>query len=128
MVWENAETFRIGLRDNMNTKSMLIAYFGIAFFVAAWGNVPEIAKSCSALKTPLPKHDDRIIPPVAIVYSEKYLIDLGGLERFHPFDIHKYKKIVAKLKRVGALEDKYLFASRRDHRQRYLENSIASVS
>ena len=28
---------------------------------------------------------------VCIVYSGKYGISLGGLERLHPFDIHKYK-------------------------------------
>ncbi|MCU0720430.1 MAG: histone deacetylase [Pirellula sp.] len=30
---------------------------------------------------------------VQIVYSPKYLINLGGLEKLHPFDIHKYSKI-----------------------------------
>ena len=30
---------------------------------------------------------------VALVYSKRYEINLGGLERLHPFDIHKYTKI-----------------------------------
>ncbi len=34
---------------------------------------------------------------VTIVYSEKYLIDLGGLEKLHPADIHKYGKTCQKL-------------------------------
>jgi len=32
---------------------------------------------------------------VAIVYSRHYQIDLGGLEKLHPFDIHKYRLCVA---------------------------------
>ena len=34
---------------------------------------------------------------VSIVYSSEYLIDLGGLERLHPFDINKYQKIFDQL-------------------------------
>jgi len=34
---------------------------------------------------------------VSIVYSPDYLISLGGLERLHSFDIHKYRKIHAAL-------------------------------
>lgn len=41
---------------------------------------------------------------VEIVYSEKYLINLFGLERLHPFDIHKYRKIVDKLVKEGVLD------------------------
>ena len=32
-------------------------------------------------------------PSVAVVYSDQYLIQLGGLESAHPFDIKKYQKI-----------------------------------
>lgn len=39
---------------------------------------------------------------VAVVYSERYQIDLGGLERTHPFDIRKYARIyLALLTRTG---------------------------
>ncbi len=34
---------------------------------------------------------------VAIVYSEDYGISLGGLEKLHSFDIHKYKRIYKQL-------------------------------
>jgi len=34
---------------------------------------------------------------VALVYSKQYEINLGGLERLHPFDIHKYTKICRQL-------------------------------
>lgn len=34
---------------------------------------------------------------LSIVYSPDYLIDLGGMEKLHPFDIRKYEKIYAAL-------------------------------
>ena len=30
---------------------------------------------------------------ISVVYSSEYLIDLGGMEKMHPFDIRKYEKI-----------------------------------
>ena len=41
---------------------------------------------------------------VAVVYSKDYLIDLGGLEKSHPFDIRKYEKIHAGLVKDGLLD------------------------
>jgi len=32
-------------------------------------------------------------PTATLVYSPKYLINLGGMEKMHPFDIRKYEKI-----------------------------------
>lgn len=40
---------------------------------------------------------------VAVVYSREYQIDLGGFERMHSFDIHKYAKIYRALVASGAL-------------------------
>ena len=42
-----------------------------------------------------PRDDSRRSKPVfvALVYSPKYTIKLGGLEKLHPFDIAKYDKI-----------------------------------
>ena len=42
---------------------------------------------------------------VSIVYSPGYLIDLGGLEKLHPFDIRKYEKIHNSLIADGLLSD-----------------------
>ncbi len=66
---------------------------------------------------------------VAVVYSDDYLVRLGGLERLHPFDIHKYEKIVRRLEEAGALSTDDLFeptaVSRTDqelvHSAEYLE-------
>jgi len=43
---------------------------------------------------------------VSIVYSPEYLIDLGGMEKAHPFDIRKYEKIYN-----GLLDDKLISAT-----------------
>ena len=45
-------------------------------------------------------------PLVPIVYSPKYKISVFGLERLHPFDIGKYDKIYAALKKDGLVSDK----------------------
>ena len=37
-------------------------------------------------------------PKVSIVYAPEYLIDLGGMEKMHPFDIRKYEKIYNRLR------------------------------
>lgn len=40
-----------------------------------------------------------------VVYSPGYLINLGGLEKLHPFDIRKYEKIHNQLLEDGVLTD-----------------------
>lgn len=68
-------------------------------------------------------------PHVAVVYSPDYLIDLGGLEKLHSFDVNKYGKIVRELERDGLLSSRHLHtpeeAPRDDilrvHTARYLE-------
>jgi histone deacetylase 11 len=37
----------------------------------------------------------------AVVYSSRYEVDLGGLEKLHPFDIHKYGRMARQLVRSG---------------------------
>lgn len=37
----------------------------------------------------------------AVVYSSRYEVDLWGLEKLHPFDIHKYGRIARELVRSG---------------------------
>jgi len=44
-------------------------------------------------------------PNVALVHSKRYDINLGGLERAHPFDIHKYGKIRRQLIADGLASD-----------------------
>lgn len=36
-----------------------------------------------------------------IIFSDDYTISLGGIEKLHPFDIHKYSKIVSELRAKG---------------------------
>ncbi len=44
-------------------------------------------------------------PKVALVHSPRYDINLGGMERAHPFDIHKYAKIRKQLVADGTVTD-----------------------
>ena len=46
---------------------------------------------------------------VAIVYSQRYQVDLGGLEKLHSFDIRKYGKIYLKLVTDGLIEPADVF-------------------
>ena len=43
-------------------------------------------------------------PRISLVYSPKYAIKLGGLEKLHPFDIAKYDKIHQQLLADGIIE------------------------
>ena len=43
----------------------------------------------------------RALGKVSLVYSDSYLISLGGLERLHPFDIRKYERIAERLEADG---------------------------
>jgi histone deacetylase 11 len=64
-------------------------------------------ESFRAVKQPRPGRPagDR----VAIVYSKHYQINLGGLERLHPFDVHKYAKIYLKLQTDGLIRPADVF-------------------
>ena len=46
---------------------------------------------------------------VAIVYSKHYQINVGGLEKLHSFDIHKYAKIYLALNTNGLLRPEDVF-------------------
>jgi len=46
---------------------------------------------------------------VALVYAKDYQIDLAGLEKLHPFDIHKYGKIYLKLQTEGLVKPEDVF-------------------
>ena len=45
---------------------------------------------------------------VAVVYSREYQINLGGFERLHSFDIHKYAKIYRALVAAGTIRPGHL--------------------
>lgn len=74
----------------------------------------------------------------AITYSDPYLIRLGGLEKLHPFDTHKYLRIHEGLVRDGMADTQTTHAPEplsegdllRVHTRRYLDSlkSAAGVS
>jgi histone deacetylase 11 len=81
-------------------------------------------------------HDGK--KPFAITYSDSYLIRLGGLEKLHPFDTHKYRRIHEGLVRDGLADPRTTHAPEplseddllRVHTRRYLDGlkSAAGVS
>jgi histone deacetylase 11 len=70
---------------------------------ALWLFVGLVICAAPAFAEPLMGESRPKKPSVAMVYCEKYEIHLGGLERLHAFDIHKYSKIQKQL-----LKDKLL--------------------
>lgn len=54
---------------------------------------------------PSPPAEPKLPFNVSVVYSPGYLINLGGLEKMHPFDIRKYEKIHNGLIADGLLSD-----------------------
>ncbi|MCD4820107.1 MAG: histone deacetylase [Candidatus Cloacimonetes bacterium] len=66
----------------------------IAAFILVSCSLHSI-KTNKQVKTP--RDGKAINSKLTVVYSSKYLIKFGGLEKLHPFDIRKYKKIYKKL-------------------------------
>ena len=72
---------------------------------------------------------------VCVVYSQRYQIDLGGLERLHSFDIHKYEHICRRLVADGVLRPEDVFVPAeitreellRVHSAAYLDRVRSSV-
>jgi len=73
---------------------------------------------------------------VAVVYSARYQIDLGGGERLHPFDIRKYAEIYLQLNLDGLLRPEDVFVPEeisqadllRVHTPEYLESLGSSAA
>lgn len=65
---------------------------------------------CGVGRSAEPVVQKQVIPKdkVPIVYSPKYKINVFGMEKLHPFDIAKYDKIYAGLKKDGLVTDKNL--------------------
>ncbi len=56
-----------------------------------------------------PRSGQAIGNKVAVVYSKHYQINMGGMERLHPFDIRKYAKIYLQLKTDGLIQPEDVF-------------------
>ncbi len=66
---------------------------------------PKPSNIPSNIQVPDTQPKSRTSFHVVIVYSPDYLINLGGLENMHPFDIKKYQKIHSQLVEDGLLTD-----------------------
>ncbi len=56
-----------------------------------------------------PRAGEAVGQRVCIVYSQRYQIDLGGVEKLHPFDINKYAKIYLALLTEGLVQPEDVF-------------------
>ena len=96
-----------------------IAAAGVVMAAIGWTAVNCIPpESFRAVKEPRAGRvmNDR----VAIVYSAHYQINLGGLEKLHPFDIHKYARIYLKLNTDGLLRPEDVFVPEQVTREQIL--------
>lgn len=85
--------------------SFVFLFLGTAIFMGCEkenrsSHETENLNLSEAEQTTRPSNDEHRI---SIVYSKNYLINLMGLERLHPFDIKKYKKIHDQLIKDGLL-------------------------
>lgn len=95
-----------------STTETVVAFSGLA--------ISGVSMSTSRLATDDDQARNRKkISGVEIVYSDQYAINLMGLELLHPFDIHKYKKIVNKLGRDGVLEKNAFTSPRKLRKKRF---------
>lgn len=103
--------------SNRGRRLFHLSLVALLISLAAWLiyiNLPqpefEITELGSILSSP-GETEAKVAEPkfedfhVNVVYSPGYLIDLGGLEKLHPFDIRKYEKIHDQLIKDGLLSD-----------------------
>lgn len=77
-----------------------------AVAVAIWvGCIPPT----SFRQVKQPRAGEAVGQRICIVYSQRYQIDLGGVEKFHPFDINKYAKIYLALLTDGLVRPENVF-------------------
>jgi len=95
----------------MTPAAMLVAACVLAGGCTASSGAPEQQSqptTAPATAKPVERKEPRDVK-VAIVFRKEYEISLGGLEKVHPFDIHKYGKIHKQLlkKRLLRRADTY---------------------
>ena len=89
------------------TWSRLVAIAAIAVGIACLLTTCVAPSSFRAVKQPRPGH--ALGGRLAVVFSERYQIDLPGVQWFHPFDTRKYAKIYLELNADGLLRPETVF-------------------
>ena len=80
--------------------------FEVSSFSMALSTQTVFQESILATQAQVPGKPERELSfRINIVYSPGYQIELGGLERMHPFDIKKYHKIHDRLKTDGLVTE-----------------------
>ena len=87
---------------------LLLAALGCGPDRRAPARRPDGPKALPAAKDPPERKEARTVK-IAVVYRSEYEISLGGIEKAHPFDVHKYGKIHKRLlkKRLLRRADTY---------------------
>ena len=105
---------RMRTKPKFGFKKLVLTVLGMVCVAilcwVVWINLPRAEFAVSPERNPVGANDleesESELPfNVSMVYSPGYLIDLGGLERTHPFDIRKYEKIFDGLVADGLLTD-----------------------
>ncbi len=81
----------------MKNLRLVIAATGLLVLTAG-------CRSAAMKQVEHPRNGTPLGGRVAVVYSSRYQIRLGGLERIHPFDIHKYARIYRALVKDGVVQ------------------------
>ncbi len=83
-------------------KTLLLPPF--LFLITACCCTSRLSKEVSK-----PRDGQPIKSKIAVVYSSNYQISLAGLERLHPFDIQKYKRIFEQLVKDSLVKTSDIF-------------------
>ncbi len=83
---------------------------GRAICIAAWLLALAGCATSKALKeVTQPRSGRPLNDRLCLVYSSRYQINLAGLEKLHPFDIHKYARIYQRLVADGLIHPEDVF-------------------
>jgi histone deacetylase 11 len=77
--------------------------------VLGWWGCASVVPPGSFRAVKEPRAGRAIGSRVAVVYSKHYQINLGGLEKLHPFDINKYARIYLAMNTEGLIEPRDVY-------------------
>ncbi len=90
----------------MFRHGLFLSMLLVAIVCVAGGCSAEVRQMRQAVDEP---RAGRAIGDVAVVFSNRYTVRLGGAERLHPFPIYKYDRAYRKLVRDGLLQPADVF-------------------
>jgi histone deacetylase 11 len=101
-------------------KMTLLALISLTGVLIAWLAFFGCVPPASFRRVEQPRRGEALGGRVAVVYSENYQVNLGGLEKLHTFDIRKYAKIYLKLVTDGLIKPEDVFVPEQASREQIL--------